>query len=293
MEIAGLNRLQSLLILSPSLQRWLIALDIHCAKIKMRSTVAQISKSTAALLACMLLVPTRAMGREKYRILHAGDVVLFQGDSITDGGRQRTGSDYNHIMGQDYAYMVAGELGVEVPERNLTFINRGISGNRVPDLIARWQTDTIALRPNLLSILVGINDTEAVGERAETAVQFEANYDQLLAQTMAALPNVKIILGEPFLLPVGRHAANYVSERVELEQRQAAVARLAAKYHLPEILYQRSFDQACKRTPADHWSWDGVHPTYAGHALMAQLWLKAIRETWRSRKESHSPKREP
>jgi lysophospholipase L1-like esterase len=221
-----------------------------------------------------------ASARDKMRSLHPHDLILFQGDSITDGGRQRTGSDFNHIMGQDYAYMLAGQLGLEFPDRDLVFINRGISGNRVPDLAARWQKDTIDLHPTLLSILIGINDTEAIGDRAETAEEFEQNYDRLLAETIAALPNTKIVLGEPFLLPVGRHTANYQAELAELQKRQTAVARLAAKYHLPEALYQKAFDEACKKAPAGHWSWDGVHPTYAGHALMADIWLRTVRRGW-------------
>jgi lysophospholipase L1-like esterase len=110
-------------------------------------------------VAALLIAPLVAGAREKLTVLHPNDVILFHGDSITDGGRQRTGPDFNHIMGQDYAYMLAGQLNLEFPERNLTFLNRGISGNRVPDLAARWQTDTLALHPNLLSILIGINDT--------------------------------------------------------------------------------------------------------------------------------------
>lgn len=233
-----------------------------------------------ALAICSVIWPQAGSAREKLRVLHPHTIVVFQGDSITDGGRQRTGSDYNHIMGQDYAYILAGELGLEFPDRNLVFLNRGISGNRVPDLAARWQTDTLDLHPDLLSILVGINDTEAVGERAETAEEFEANYDQLLAKTIAALPGTKIVLGEPFMLPVGKFAPNYDARLAELEKRQAAVARLAAKYHLPEVLYQDAFNDACKKAPADHWSWDGIHPTYAGHALMARLWLKTVNAAW-------------
>ena len=232
------------------------------------------------LASSLLLVSHAASARDKLRVLHPHDVIVFQGDSITDGGRQRTGSDFNHIMCQDYAYMLAGQLGLQFPDRDLIFINRGISGNRVPDLAIRWQKDTIDLKPNLLSILVGINDTEAVGEKAETVAEFETNYDQLLAETIAALPKTKIVLGEPFLLPVGRHAANYQNELSELQKRQAVVRQLALKYHLPEVLYQKAFDDACKKAPAAHWSWDGIHPTYAGHALMAGTWLKAVREAW-------------
>lgn len=217
---------------------------------------------------------------EPLGFLHKGDTLVFQGDSITDGGRQRTGSDYNHIMGQDYAYVLAAEIGSEYPERGLVFVNRGISGDRVGDLAARWQTDTLALKPELLSILVGINDTLATGPRAETVEQYEAVYDKLLADTIAALPGVKIVLGEPFLLPVGKHRDDYAAEMVEVKKRQAVALRLAAKYHLPIVRYQEALDAACAKAPANHWSWDGVHPTYAGHGLMAQEWLRTVDAFW-------------
>ena len=212
--------------------------------------------------------------------LHAHDVILFQGDSITDGGRQRTGSDYNHIMGQDYAYILAAEIGALSPERELVFINRGNSGNRVPDLETRWQDDTIALHPQLLSILVGVNDLLSPGERAVTLDQYEAGYDKLLAETIAALPNTKIVLGQPFLLPVGKQKADYATNMVEMKKRQAVVDRLGAKYHLPVVHYQQALDAALAKAPAEHWSWDGVHPTYAGHGLMAQEWLKTVDAFW-------------
>ena len=221
-----------------------------------------------------------AAAQQPLPFLHAHDVILFQGDSITDGGRQRTGSDYNHIMGQDYAYVLAAQIGAESPERELVFINRGISGNRVPDLEARWPDDTIALHPQLLSILIGVNDLLSPGERAVTLEQFEAGYDKLLAETIAALPTTKIVLGEPFLLPVGKQKADYATNMAEMKRRQAAVDRLGAKYHLPVVHYQQALDAALTKAPAEHWSWDGVHPTYAGHGLMAQEWLKAVDAFW-------------
>jgi lysophospholipase L1-like esterase len=201
-------------------------------------------------------------------------VVLFQGDSITDGGRWRSGHDFNHIMGQDYAYIIAGEVGARHPELHLEFVNRGISGNRVIDLAARWQTDTLDLQPQVLSILVGVNDTLAEGDKAESVATFESTYDKLLADTLKALPHTKIVLGEPFLLPVGMYAADYAERRAAVAQRAAVVAKLAAKYKLPEVMYQAAFDEACKRAPASVWSWDGVHPTYAGQWLMSREWLK-------------------
>jgi lysophospholipase L1-like esterase len=224
----------------------------------------------------MVALPAIAVAKEPLAFLSAHDVVLFQGDSITDGGRERTGSDYNHIMGQDYAYIVAAEIGAESPERELVFVNRGVSGDRVPDLERRWDEDTIALHPKLLSILVGVNDLLGEGVRAVSAEEFESGYDRLLAKTVAALPETKIVLGEPFLLPVGRRKAAYSTNMVELKRRQAAVERLAAKYHATVVHYQRAFDAALAKAPAEHWSWDGVHPTYAGHGLMAKEWLETV-----------------
>jgi lysophospholipase L1-like esterase len=206
-----------------------------------------------------------------------GPVVLFQGDSITDGGRWRTGHDFNHIMGQDYAYILAGEIGAKHPELHLEFVNRGVGGDRVLDLAARWKADTLDLQPQVLSILIGVNDTLAERDKAESVATFKSTYDKLLADTIAALPHTKIILGEPFLLPVGKYAADYAEQRAEVEQRAAVVAELAAKYKLPEVMYQEAFDAACKRAPAATWSWDGVHPTYAGHWLMSREWLKTAK----------------
>ncbi len=182
--------------------------------------------------------------------------------------------DYNHIIGQDYGYILAAELGERYPEKKVNFVNRGISGNRVPDLLARWQQDTIEVKPDVLSILVGVNDT--LFGHGETLEEYEEGYDKLLAETLAALPKVKIVLGEPFLLPVGSKKDEFPSAMAEVKKRQEVVFQLGRKYHLPVIAYQRAFDEACKRAPADHWSWDGVHPTYAGHALMAKAWLAAV-----------------
>jgi lysophospholipase L1-like esterase len=228
----------------------------------------------------LLAACVTAAASQPLPFLRTDDVVLFQGDSITDGGRQRTGSDFNHIMGQDYAYILAAETGAKYPERNLTFLNRGIGGERVVDLAARWQTDTLDLKPNLLSILVGINDTLMTGDKSETVDQYKTIYDKLLAETIAALPNTKIVLGEPFLLPVGKHQANYAAELSEVKKRQAVVRLLAAKYHLPWIAYQQAFDHACLKAPAQYWAWDGVHPTYAGHALMVEEWLRTTTAFW-------------
>jgi lysophospholipase L1-like esterase len=219
-----------------------------------------------------------AFGDDKLPCFHQNDIILFQGDSITDGGRQRTGSDYNHIMGQDYGYILAAELGEQYPERNLTFINRGISGNNVVDLAERWSTDTLALKPDFLSILIGINDT--VGHKKISAQTYDQTYDKLLADTRAAMPDLKIVLCEPFLMPVGKFKDTYAEDMAELKKRQETVARLAEKYHLPLVHLQEAFTDACRKAPPEHWSWDGVHPTYAGHGLIARCWLETVIRAW-------------
>ena len=246
-------------------------------------------KPIARMALAILLVPqllaaqhvniNRPPTHAEYPFLKEDFVILFQGDSITDGGRQRTGNDLNHIMGQDYAYILAAELGSDVPDRNLHFVNRGVSGERVSDLAARWKEDTISLKPDVLSILIGINDL--FGSRALlTPLEFEVYYDKLLSDTVAALPGTKIVLGEPFLLPVGKHQQNYAQEMGELKKRQASVNKLAAKYHLAVVHYQQAFDDAMIKAPADYWSHDGVHPTAAGHGLMAKEWLRATNAAW-------------
>lgn len=197
--------------------------------------------------------------------------ILFQGDSITDGNRGRS-VDPNHILGHGYAFIIAARFGNELAERNLTFLNRGISGNTVADLTGRWQKDTLDLKPDVLSILIGIND-QGRGVPVET---FEAQYDALLAATIKELPTVKLILGEPFGLPVGRHKDDWPAWNENLQARQAIVAKLAAKYHALLVPFQKAFDEACKRAPAEYWIWDGVHPTYSGHQVMADAWIKAV-----------------
>jgi lysophospholipase L1-like esterase len=205
----------------------------------------------------------------------AGVRVLFQGDSITDGKRGRT-ADPNHILGHGYAFLIAAHYGALLPERQLTFLNRGISGNTVEDLALRWQPDTLELQPDILSVLIGINDTS----RHVPPEQFEAAYDKLLAASLAANPKLRLVLGEPFTLRVGKHKDDWDEWRAEVRVRQLIVARLAAKYHAALVPFQKVFDDACQRAPADYWIWDGVHPTYSGHQLMADAWVRAVRARW-------------
>jgi lysophospholipase L1-like esterase len=233
------------------------------------------------LLAASLLIwqpgcsTTRPAPRHSMPVFTDGARILFQGDSITDGNRGRN-TDPNHILGHGYQFIIAAQCGDELAERRLVFMNRGISGNRVSDLARRWQQDTIELKPDVLSILIGVNDYHS-GVSAE---DYERQYDVLLTATTNALPHVKLVLCEPFGLPVGKYQANWERHQAELAARQAIVNKLALKYHSPVVRFQKAFNDATKRAPAEYWVWDGVHPTYAGHQLMADEWVRTVQAYW-------------
>jgi lysophospholipase L1-like esterase len=207
-----------------------------------------------------------------------GTIILFQGDSITDGNRGRT-TDPNHIMGHGYAFSIASRVGADFPEKKYQFYNRGISGNKVIDLASRWQTDTLDLKPDILSILVGVNDSSSVVFHSESVVsvqKYEETYQSLLDQTKASFPDIIFVLCEPFILPVGRVKENWDAYHADIIKRQAVVRKLAEQYNAVFVGFQEVFDKACDKATAEYWIWDGVHPTVAGHELMAREWLKQV-----------------
>lgn len=212
--------------------------------------------------------------------LKDGAVILFQGDSITDGNRGRD-KDPNHIMGHGYAFSIASRIGADYPEKNYQFYNRGISGNKVIDLENRWQADTLDLKPDVLSILIGVNDSTSVvcnWEPIVTPEKYEAIYDGLLTQTQSLFPNILLVLGEPFILKGSRVNDNWDAFSSDILRRQIIVRKLAAKYNAVYVGFQDVFTNACKKAPIDYWIWDGVHPTVAGHELMVREWLKQVGE---------------
>ncbi|MGB8170915.1 MAG: SGNH/GDSL hydrolase family protein [Chthoniobacteraceae bacterium] len=226
-----------------------------------------------ALLSAILLRPASAV--EPMPAFAPGSRILFQGDSITDGNRGRS-ADPNHILGHGYQFIVAARWGAELAERGLTFLNRGISGNTVLDLEKRWEKDTLELHPDLLSILIGVNDNS----KGVAHELYEETYDRLLTAARAANPQLKLVLCEPFALRVGKKAEVWDEWYPGIVQRQQIVARLAAKHGAALVHFQAVFDAATKRAPADYWIWDGVHPTYSGHQLMAEEWTRVVAEHW-------------
>lgn len=203
---------------------------------------------------------------------------VFQGDSITDGNRGRN-LDPNHIMGHGYAYSVASRIGADFPEVGFMFYNRGISGNKITDLQKRWETDTLNLKPDVLSILIGINDTGATINKpteATTIEEFERIYRSLLTDCRAVNPDILFVLGIPFVYPVGKRIENFELWRDDTVNRQAAVRKLAGEFDAVLIDYPAVFDKAIQKAPIEYWIWDGVHPTVFAHELMAREWMKQV-----------------
>lgn len=202
--------------------------------------------------------------------------ILFQGDSITDGNRGRS-ADPNHILGHGYVFIIAARHGAMFPEKQLEFMNRGISGNTVLDLEKRWKADALDLKPDILSILIGVNDN---GKNVPLE-RYEEIYDKLITDARAANPKLKLVLCEPFRLNhLATTPANGCPDET-LVKRQEIVARLAAKHGAALVHFQKALDEATKRAPALHWIWDGVHPTYSGHQILADEWERTVREFWK------------
>lgn len=207
-----------------------------------------------------------------------GRVFLFQGDSITDGNRGRN-NDPNHVMGHGYAFSIASRIGADFSQSDLSFYNRGISGNTIPDLQKRWQTDTLELKPNVLSLLVGINDAHAVVSNPSTAPNiedFETGYRDLLLQSKAANPNILFVLGSPFVYAVGSRKEQWEVWKTETDKRGAVVKKLEQEFNAVYVDYNAAFAEAMKKKAADYWIWDGIHPTVPGHEIMARAWIKAV-----------------
>ncbi len=202
---------------------------------------------------------------------------LFQGDSITDGNRTRN-NDWNHVMGHGYQFIIASKLWYELPKRDLHFFNRGISGNKLTDLAARWQKDTIDIKPDVLSILIGINDTAVFinGNKDFNAERYENGYRELLQQTKQQLPNIQLVLCEPFVLPVGKVKDKWDEYSTEVWKRQKIVKKLSEEFDAVFVGFQNAFEKALSKAPAEYWIWDGIHPMPAGHELMAREWIKQV-----------------
>lgn len=211
-------------------------------------------------------------------MIKSNDIVLFQGDSITDCRRDREnapGANDLHSLGAGYAKLVAAEILSQRPEAGLQFLNRGISGNRSVDLYARIKSDFINLNPNVVSILIGVNDTwhEKRGGNGVSVPKYERLFRDLLTEIREALPAVRLVLCDPFVLPCGVVTEDWISE---VGERREVVGQLARDFQAVHVPFQADFDKAMEKAPPAYWAYDGVHPTVAGHMIMAKSWLRHV-----------------
>ena len=227
--------------------------------------------SIPLLLAMSITMTNPADAADHELVLKDGAKILFQGDSITDANRGPHDAP-DAGLGHGYAYLVAARLSADRPDQRLVFYNRGVSGNNIHDLGARWEEDALAMRPDVVSVLIGVNDTAAEMPFDE----FETAYDTLLQRTKATLPRARLVLCEPFaLLPREGDGAVNVWEG-NVRQRARIVEKLAVKYGARFVRFQKIFDEATKRAPAERWLYDGIHPTHAGHQKMADEWIRVV-----------------
>jgi lysophospholipase L1-like esterase len=243
-----------------------------------RITRREFAAAAASTLAIACTGHTQPEVEPRRADLAVGTRILFQGDSITDAGRDRSAGTQPNIasaLGTGYPLLLAAALLESYSDRRLQFFNRGVSGNKVPDLEARWQDDTIALQPHIVSVLVGVNDfwhTRTHGYTG-TIADYEKGYVALLEGTRQALPNARLVVMEPFVLQTGAVDATWFPE---FEERRAVASRVAQRVGATFVPLQARFTSAAERVDKAYWIADGVHPTPPGHALIAEGWRASV-----------------
>ncbi len=217
--------------------------------------------------------------KDKFSMFDDDGIVLFQGDSITDARRNRDRQLPNDAssFGSGYALMAAASLLKKLPEKNLAIYNRGISGNKVYQLRDRWEEDCLELNPDVLSILIGVNDYwhKRNGKYDGTPEIYENDYRALLQRTKKALPDVRLVICEPFSITGGSAIGEGWQE--ELKPYRKTAKMLSKEFDTLFVPYHKIFKKALEHAPAAYWSGDGVHPSMAGAQLMGSAWLKMVK----------------
>ena len=208
-----------------------------------------------------------------------GNTILFQGDSITDSGRKKDDNLFNNptSLGSGYVLQAAAEMLFTHADKELKIYNKGISGNKVYQLAERWDKDCLEIKPNILSILIGVNDYwhKHNGKYDGTVEVYQKDLIALIERTLKAFPNIKLVMGEPFAVK-GVKAVDD-TWYPEFDTYRVAAKEIATQFNAVFIPYQKVFDEAQKIAPGNYWTADGVHPTLAGTKLMAHAWLKAVK----------------
>jgi lysophospholipase L1-like esterase len=243
-------------------------------------------KSTSLASAGLLTIPqivsaafSNEAAKKKRVVINKDDIILFQGDSITDASRKKDDVAFNAAgaLGSGYAMIAASDLLFKYADKNLKVYNRGISGNKVYQLAERWDKDCLDIKPNVLSILVGVNDFwhKILGRYNGTIETYRNDYKNLLDRTKQKLPDVKLIIGEPYAVT----GVKSVDEKwfPDFNEYRVAAKEIAESYDAVFIPYQSVYDKAQKEAPGVYWTVDGVHPTLAGANLMAHAWMEVMK----------------
>lgn len=210
-------------------------------------------------------------------LLQKNDTLLFIGDSISDFERARpVGEGLFNAWGQSYVANAASLLCCMYPELNLRIINMGVSGNQIRDLDARWQTDVLVLKPDYVSVLIGINDvwrqfdSPQMPELHVPLDEYEATYRKLIEKT---LPIVKgMILMTPYYMETNRQDAM----RAKMDAYGAVVKALCEQYSLLCVDLQAGWDKLFAHMHSTNIAWDRIHPNQIGCMYIAKQFLRAI-----------------
>ncbi|WP_039920240.1 SGNH/GDSL hydrolase family protein [Sulfurimonas gotlandica] len=203
--------------------------------------------------------------------------ILFQGDSITDMRRSR-GDNISHNLGHGYVYIIASYLSLNYHFKNYSFINRGVAQDKIEDISKRWQKDALSLKPDTLSILAGINNIGSIVNDNGTTdlIKFRDIYIELLNDFKKEMPGSSIIICEPFSLPVDKRMKNWTKRKEVLNETHDILKEISSDLDIQYIELQSVFEEASKLKPYEYWLYDGVHPSPAGHALIAKTWIKEV-----------------
>ena len=215
--------------------------------------------------------------------------ILFQGDSITDGKWSRNLPD-NGNLGYRYPALVQGALGVKYPGE-YKCLNRAVSGERSIDILARVKRDIINIKPDIFSLLCGINDCcDEPLKNGLSPEKYETVLNILLAQVKEALPEIKLIILTPALLhgsltsSDSEHPGRWEKRSFDVNEINKVTLRVARKYGAVVRELQPLFDEQLKRAPDEYWMADGIHPTAAGNQIIKNAWLDAFEELRRDEK---------
>lgn len=197
--------------------------------------------------------------------------IVFQGDSITDAGRDR---EDRNSLGYGYPLFAGCRIALEHPNE-YQCLNRGVSGDRIVDVYARMKADIVNLKPDVVTILVGINDVwhELINGNGVSTEKYRKIYRMLLEELREALPDTRILLLEPFVLKGGATKEHWDYFRTEVPKRAAVVRELAEEFGLTFVPLQEDLNRFEKQAPEGYWLADGVHPTGAFHQYLADKLL--------------------